>query len=145
MRNVCFFLLATGILAGPLTRPAAAVMAFYKAFVAEYVDNLPQPDPAYDRLVTKDAKCLVCHQGRKRANRNAYGQQLDKLLDRKTDARNTEKILAALHKVADMPTDPRDAASETFGQRIAASQLPGGTLDELKKEPPNDVPDVTTD
>lgn len=133
MRYVCLFVAAVGIVAGPLPRPAAAVMQFYKAFVAEYVDS--HPNPAYDRLVTREAKCLVCHQGRNRKHRNVYGQQLDKLLDKKTDAKNTEKIIAALKKVADMPADPRDPAGESFGQRIAAGKLPAGELEDLKQEP----------
>ena len=145
MRSICLFFIAVGILAGPLTRPAAAVMAFYKAFVAEYVDSQSEPDAAFDRLVTKDAKCLVCHQGRNREHRNAYGAQLDKLLDKKTDARNNEKIVAALHEVAKLPADPRDPAGETFGQRIAAGKLPGGTLESLKQEPPKEEPPVKTD
>ncbi len=143
MRNICLFLVAAGILAGPLPRPAAAVMAFYKAFNSEYVEN--HPDLDFKQLVTKDARCLVCHQGRKRANRNAYGQQLDKLLDRKTDARDIEKILAALRKVGEMPVDPNDPDGETFSERIADGKLPGGTLEELKKELPEDKRDADTD
>src|SRR3990172_5525304 len=98
-----------------LARPAAAVLQFCNAFTAEYLEH--HPDQAYAEYVKKEVKCLVCHQGKKRKNHNRYGEHLDELLDRKKDAKDLEKIVAALKKVAALPFDPADPNSETFAQR----------------------------
>ncbi|MEM8947045.1 MAG: hypothetical protein AAGD11_17860, partial [Planctomycetota bacterium] len=82
-----------------------------------------------------EAKCYVCHQGRKKKNRNAYGSELAKLLDKKKDAKNPKKIIEALEKVAKLPSDAKDKDSPTFGDLIKAGRLPGGSLSDAKKEP----------
>jgi hypothetical protein len=56
-------------------------------------------------------------------------------LDRKKDIRDAAKIKAALEKVAKMHSDPEDDKSPTYGEMIAASELPGGSLEEVQKEP----------
>jgi hypothetical protein len=56
-------------------------------------------------------------------------------LDWKKDAKDKEKILAAIKKASEAHVDPNDASSETFADRIAASKFPGGELEEMKKEP----------
>lgn len=114
-------------------RPAAAILQFNKVFNAEYLDN--HPDQKYAEYMKKEVKCYACHQGKERKHRNAFGAQLSELLDAKKDAKDTDKIIAALKTVADMHVTPSDDKSETFGQRIAAGKLPAGELDDLKKEP----------
>lgn len=114
-------------------RPASAVMQFQKEFLKLYVGNDTESEFARQ---ARTAKCFCCHQGRKsKKNRNPYGQELAKLLDRKTDAKNPEKIIAAINKVADMHSDPNDPTSPTFGELIKAGKLPGGPLDKAKEEP----------
>ena len=44
-------------------------------------------------------------------------------------------IKKALAKVAEMHSDPKDDKSPTYGELIKASKLPGGDLEESKKEP----------
>lgn len=133
MRFACLFLAASALFIFGVAQPAAGVQQFYDAFVAQYIKDHPNKD--YSKLVT-DAKCLVCHQGTKsKKNRNPFGGELDKLLDRKTDAKDQEKILAAFTKVLAMHVDPKDDKSETFEDRVKAGKLPGGNLDDLKKEP----------
>ena len=75
------------------------------------------------------ANCLICHG--KDANgkqdtklRNAYGQALDKLLDKKTDIKDAPKIQKALDTVAGEKSNPSDAASKTFGELIKDGKLP---------------------
>ena len=57
------------------------------------------------------------------------------LLDRKKDAKNPEKIIEALEKVAAMHSVEGDDTSPTYGELIKAGKLPGGPLEECKKEP----------
>ena len=51
------------------------------------------------------------------------------------DAKDEEKIAAALEKVGKMPSDPENKESPTYAELIADGKLPGGTLEEVKKEP----------
>lgn len=123
-----------------LAQPAFAIPAFSDVFKKEFLDN--HPDKKFVETVEgkdengKILKCLVCHQGFKiKKARNAYGDQLDVLLDRKTDAKDVDKIIAAIKKVNEMHVDPKDDKSETYGDRIKAGKWPAGDLEALKKEP----------
>jgi cytochrome c2 len=112
---------------------AMAVVQFQNAFFKEYVDE--HKDKKFAEFVKKEVKCLVCHQGKDRHNHNAYGEHLEELLDRKKDTKDAAKIKAALEKVGKMHSDPKDDKSPTYAELIAQSKLPGGELEELKKEP----------
>lgn len=70
------------------------------------------------------AKCNVCHKGTSKKERNAYGEALAALLDKKEDAKNVEKIKESLTKVADMASDGK--SGPTFGALIKEGKLPGG-------------------
>lgn len=110
-----------------------AILPFFKAFVGEYVEDTSDED--WTKLVKKEAKCFVCHQGKKsKKNRNAYGKELGKLLTKK-DAKDTDKIIEALKKVSEMHTDADDDKSPTYGELIAEGKLPAGDLEDLKEEP----------
>ena len=51
------------------------------------------------QFVKKPAnRCYVCHVGKKRTHRNAYGALMEETLDWKKDAKDKEKILAAIKK-----------------------------------------------
>ena len=69
-----------------------------------------------------EAKCNICHEGKSKKNRNAYGTALSELLDKKEDKSNKEKIQKALETVAAMPS--AGAGSPTFGELIKKGQLP---------------------
>lgn len=113
-----------------LATAADAFPQFQKQFLAKYADGT---DEAYTDKV-KEAKCFVCHQGKKKKNRNAYGQALHAYLGKK-DKKDTEKILAALETVAGESSDPNTEGAPTFGELIADGKLPGGTLEECQEEP----------
>lgn len=133
MRNVCLILLV-GLYVSTISRPAAAVLQFYKVWETEYLTN--HPDQEYAKLVKKPAnRCFVCHVGKKRTHRNEYGAQMEEALDWKKDAKDKEKILAAIKAAGEQHVDPNDESSETFAQRIEASKFPAGELEDLKKEP----------
>lgn len=114
-----------------LAEPALAIVQFQKEFVNLYVGDDKESEWA---LHVKEAKCFVCHQGKSRKHRNAYGEQLDLLLDKKADAKNPEKIIEALKTVAALHTIAGDDSSPTFGDLIKEGKLPGGTLEDSKKE-----------
>jgi hypothetical protein len=133
MRNVCLILLV-GLFVSATARPAAAVLQFYNVWKAEYLTN--HPDKEFATLVGKPAnRCFVCHVGKKRTHRNAYGAQMEEALDWKKDTKDKEKILAAIKAAGEQHVDPADESSETFAQRIEASKFPAGELEDLKKEP----------
>lgn len=133
MRNFCL-IVVVGLFVSTVAQPASAVLQFYKVWESEYLTN--HPDKDYVALVKKPAnRCFVCHVGKKRSHRNAYGAQMEEALDWKKDAKDKEKILAAIKAAGEKHFDPKDDSSDTFAQRIEASKFPAGDLDELKKEP----------
>ena len=138
MRKAWLFALTVALVAGAMlwgsTPSALAIKAFSDQFRAKYVKEKPANDKekAFAEAVAK-AKCNVCHEGKKKKNRNAYGQELSRLLDKKIDKDNLEKIQKALDEVAELKCDPTDETSPTFGQRIAEGKLPGGEMKEEEK------------
>jgi hypothetical protein len=115
--------------------PAAATLQFQQVFLDQYLAD--HPDRQFVEFVRTEAKCYTCHQGcEDRKNHNAYGAELAKHLDALADRENVAKILAALRDVEDVPVDAAQPKGPTFGQRIAASQLPAGELEDAKREPP---------
>jgi cytochrome c2 len=138
MRHFRLSLLLVILLTLGFARPCAAIVQFYTEYKKEFLDN--HPDKKYVELVNKASnRCFVCHQGKKKkTNHNAFGKHLVELLDRKKDMKDKEKILAAIKKVVAMHVDPKDENSETYLDRIKASKWPGGELEELMKEPPQE-------
>lgn len=114
---------------------AWAVTQFRTQFVTRYVkkDSQDPKDKAFAELVEK-AGCNICHLGEDKTKRNAYGAALDRLLDRKADARNKEKIQKALEAAEKEKVDPNDPKSPTFGDRIKAGQLPVPVPPELMEQ-----------
>lgn len=126
LRSLLALMVALGVVA-----PAAAFPDFQKQFFAKYADGT---DEAFTDLCKKEAKCFICHQGKKKKNRNPYGQALHEHLGKK-DKKDVEKILAALDTVAEQSSNPDDPDAPTFGELIAEGKLPGGDLDTAKEEP----------
>ena len=127
-RRVMLFLaalMAAGLLAIPNGPAAKADPSFKKQFEVKYVkkDSSDPMDVAFAAKVKK-ARCNVCHVGKNRKMRNAYGAELSKLLDRKMDRKNKEKIQQALDTVAALKSNPDDENSPTFGELLAQGELP---------------------
>ena len=115
-----------------IARPVSAIIQFQKEFHNLYLDEEKKSE--FAKRVVED-KCWLCHQGKSKKNHNSYGIHLTKLLDRKKDKKDKEKIIAALKKIEKLHTDPKDEKSKTYGDLIKVGKLPGGTLEECKKEP----------
>ena len=105
-------MLAVGSFALSAT-PAFAVKQFYDEFKNVYGSSL-------DQAAVAKAKCNICHEGKSKKDKNAYGKALDKLLDRKTDAKNPAKIREALESVAGM----KSPSGKTWGEIIKSGKLP---------------------
>jgi hypothetical protein len=138
MRFVSVFAVIAMLFVFGSSRPAVADQQFFNAFNDEYIKT--HSDKKYAEMVQKEAKCLVCHQGTKsRKNRNAFGNEVGKLLDRKKDANDRDKIVAALKTALALHVDPKNDKSDTYLDRVKSSKLPAGELAELKKEPAQDA------
>lgn len=101
---------------------AFAIKQFADEFKATYVE---EGTPLAAEV--EKAKCNVCHVGKSKKDRNAYGEALAKLLDKKEDKDNKEKIRQALETVAAQPS--AGAGSPTFGDLIKEGKLPGGAAE----------------
>lgn len=118
-------LVAVSLAAGASARPAFAIKQFFDEFKAVYVK--PDSGEAADKALAaavETAKCNVCHVGMNKKDRNAYGNALADLLDKKDDAKNVEKIRQSLEKVAAMPSDPAKPDAPKFGDLIKQGKLP---------------------
>jgi hypothetical protein len=117
--------LGTGValMVGASSRPAFAIKEFFDEFKAVYVK--PDSGDANEKALAAEvetAKCNVCHAGSNKKERNAYGNALADLLDKKEDKKDTAKIRGALEKVAAMPSGD---GKPTFGELIKQGKLPG--------------------
>ncbi len=110
--------------------PAHAIKNFQDDFVARYVEpSADDPQEAARKKVilaeaVAGAKCNVCHDGRDKRRRNAYGDELAKLLDKKADAENTKKVISALEAAGQIKCDPTDENSPTYGDLLDQGKLP---------------------
>jgi len=132
MTNRVLIAVASIVFVSVLSTRAPAIIQFHKEFVATYVDKHENKEFV---KTAKEARCYICHVGKKRTNRNEYGKQLSELLDKTKDKANKKKIHEALTKVAQMHSDPKDEKSPTFGDLIQSGKLPGG---EVQKEDPKE-------
>lgn len=118
-RRVLALGLAVALTGGGLARPAFAIKQFQNEFESLYVT-------AGSPLATEveKAKCNICHVGKDKKERNAYGKALDERLDKKADKEDKEKIRKMLEEVAALPSDPEKKDSPTFGDLIKSGKLP---------------------
>jgi hypothetical protein len=123
-RFACVVGIGLAVAVGSSAREAFAIKQFFDEFKAVYVkDGTPLA------AAVETAKCNVCHMGKSKKDRNAYGNALAEKLDKKEDAKNVEKIRKALEEVAALPSDSAKADSPTFGALLAEGKLPGGTAE----------------
>lgn len=132
MRQIALVLCVAVLASLAFAKPAQAIPQFQKEFITLYVGEDKESD--FAKLV-KQAGCFSCHQGKLKKNHNPYGIHLVPLLDKKADMKNPEKIIEALKKVEAMHSVPGDDTSPTYGDLIKEGKLPGGSLDDAKKEP----------
>jgi hypothetical protein len=133
MMRYCRLLVALAVLVA-FASPVLAIPQFYAEFKKDYIDTLK--DKKFAEAISKaDVKCLICHQGKQKKNRNSFGKEVGKLLTKK-DKSDNEKIAAGLKKALAMHVDAKNEKSETYMDRLQASKWPGGKLEDLMKDPP---------
>ena len=132
MRAVIVCLMLAAFFVTLTSESSNARPEYWKVYLKQYVKG--KRDEAWQKMMNKN-KCYVCHQGKKKKNRNIYGEALAKFLNKKTKKDN-EKTLKALLTVAKQLSDPKDKKSPTFGTLIERGEFPAGKLEDLKKEPP---------
>jgi hypothetical protein len=134
MRALKYLLVVPVLLA--FVSPALAIKPFYDEFKKDYLDKLK--DKKFAETVDKGAeKCFICHQGKSKKSRNAFGKEVGKLLTKK-DQKDTAKMDKAFKAALAMHVDPKDKKSETYMDRLNKGEWPGGKLEDLKKEPKKD-------
>lgn len=104
---------------GPSLQQAGAKAPYKKEWDRMYMQD---GSPMFKALEGK-SNCNICHQGKNRKNRNAYGQAIAKFLE-KGDEKKPDKIVAALEKAAKEKSDPNNSDSPTFGELIEKGELP---------------------
>ena len=121
MKKALFVLACIAFAFALAPNSAKARPPYLNEFKAKYVKaDGDAGDKEFAALVEK-TKCNVCHFGKEKKNRNDYGKALDKLLDKKTDSKDKEKIQKALETVE----KEKSAAGPTFGELIKEHKLPG--------------------
>jgi hypothetical protein len=121
-RQVFVLGLGVALAGGGFARPAFAIKQFQDEFKSLYVQEGTPLAAEVERV-----KCNVCHVGKDKKERNAYGKALDERLDKKADKDDKEKIRKMLEEVAALPSDPDKKDSPTFGDLIKAGKLPVAT------------------
>ena len=118
------FAFGLAISLGAAGREAFAIKQFSDQFKELYVkEGTPLA------VAVESAKCNVCHKGKSKKDHNSYGIALEKLLDKKADKDNVEKIREALETVSKETSNPDDPAAPTFGDLIEEGKLPGGPVE----------------
>lgn len=139
MRKAILFWLSGSVAAAALfavlAQPASALKNFKDEFDAKYVkaESENPKEKEFAEAVDK-VKCLVCHEGKSKKDRNPYGTALSVMLDKSEDKDNKEKIQKALDFVAGIKSNPADPKSPTFGELIKEGKLPGGEPKDEKEE-----------
>jgi hypothetical protein len=120
-RSVCPVVLGLTFVVAGSSREAFAIKQFADEFKAMYVkEGTPLA------AAVEEAKCNVCHVGKSKKDRNAYGNALAERLDKDADKKDVEKIKKVLQEVAALSSDPANADAPTFGSLIEQGKLPGG-------------------
>ena len=115
-RHACFLVTALATMAVLAPAPALAIKQFEEEFKAVYVK---EGTPLAAAVET--AKCNVCHVGKSKKDRNAYGDALAERLDKKADKDDKDKIRKAPEEGAKLPSK---VDGKTFGDLIADGKLP---------------------
>ncbi|PHS05516.1 MAG: hypothetical protein COA78_15205 [Blastopirellula sp.] len=111
---------------------ASATSDINKTFIAKYNVKEPKTDSekALSALAAK-AKCNVCHIGKKKKDRNEFGQAIAKLVDKDEmkalkSAKKTEELTKMITDALNKVEKEKNKAGKTFGELIKAGKLPGG-------------------
>jgi hypothetical protein len=129
MNRIVGYFCCAAVAAVLVTRPASAIPQFFNEFKAKYADpegtdEQKALNETIEAIKPATLRCNVCHEGKDKKKRNAYGEAMAELLDKKEDKDNKEKIQEALDKISEIKIDPEDEKSPTYGEILAEGKLP---------------------
>ena len=109
----CLGLLALFLVAGPAAGRVYAIKPFSDEFTAKYVkkERNKKKDQDFAKLV-EETKCLVCHMGKSKKDRNPYGVELAKHARQQDRQGQQGKIHSALAKVRSCLKRPRQELAD---------------------------------
>jgi hypothetical protein len=112
-----------------VARPALAIPQFFNEFKALYADPEGSDEQkalakTIDEIKPAGLRCNICHEGKDKKKKNAYGEALGELLDKKEDKDDKEKIKEALEKVGELKLDEEKEDSPTYGDVLKEGKLP---------------------
>ena len=121
------FLMSCTLLAFNFAGLATADPLFGKYFSKHYADENKDSDYA---ARVKAEKCLICHFGKKKKNKNDFGLALSKYLDRKNYKKSRvagepKKVEAELTEAFKKVLVIKNKEGKTFGELIKGGKLPG--------------------
>lgn len=129
MKKVLFCLILGAIAVVSTADQAYAIKPFMDVFVEQY--NVKEPKTDADKALAAavaEVKCNLCHEGKSKKDRNAYGVAMDKLVDKaeivallKEDKDKGEKTISEVLVKLEAEKSP---SGETFGELIKAGKLP---------------------
>ncbi|PQO42253.1 hypothetical protein [Blastopirellula marina] len=140
MKKVLLCLVAAVAAFSISAQPAYAVKVFGVMFAEKY--NLEEPTTDAEKALAakvEEAKCALCHGPKSKKVRNEYGIALGKLVDKKQFSPKRAKdepeavqkeLFAAFDKVA----KEKSKSGETFGEKIAAGEMPAAEGTDEKVE-----------
>lgn len=138
MNRIVSYFCCAAVAFALVARSASAIPQFFNEFKAKYADPEGEPEQkalaeAIDEIKPATLRCNVCHVGKDKKKRNAYGEQLAELLDKKEDKDDKEKIQKALDEVAEIKIDPDDEESPTYGDVLKEGKIPIEIKEEEKE------------
>jgi hypothetical protein len=153
MRKHCVAAICVALGLLLIGRQANALPELKKAFYETYTKK--SDDMAFKDAVKKQG-CNVCHvKGKKKDERNVYGNALAELIEgsakeridkagdaaakTKEKAKLVQEIEDAFKKVEEQKVDPEKEDSETFGERLHANKLPVEPSDDSGGDEPEEA------
>ncbi|MCC9608994.1 hypothetical protein LOC68_07465 [Blastopirellula sp. JC732] len=129
MKKVLFCLILGAIAVVSTADQAYAIKPFMDVFVVKY--NVKEPSTDADKALAAavaEVKCNLCHEGKSKKDRNAYGVAMDKLVDKKeitellkADKDKGEKTIEEVFVKLEAEKSP---SGETYGELLKAGKLP---------------------
>ncbi|PQO47301.1 leucine-rich repeat domain-containing protein [Blastopirellula marina] len=127
-------------------RQAAAIPFFWEVFEKQYVKSDGDDKAKQFAAAATAAKCNVCHvDGQSKKERNPYGAALGETLHKDKFAKERieserdkaeAEVVAALEAVAGKKADDK---GKTFGELIAAGELPGAVAAAKPEKPAEEM------
>ena len=124
-----FLLLVCVALFAMSAAQAWAIPPFNEAFKKMYVQD---GTPLAEKVA--EVKCNVCHEGKVKKDKNAYGVAVGKYLkkadfagdDKKFDPKSPEGVKALNEGLEKAAAEKAPTGGKSYGELIKAGELPGG-------------------